>query len=253
MKKSKDWVRKPDLEKRLDQLVDEGGHAVEELTAYQAAKALNLSDGGEFYRTFRIWKEGRIAKSEARLFEVPPEYQEAIQRIAVNVTESVTDQFMHTARKMGGEIDSAARRRIEDAESRAEKRVAHALREVEEMNDRWCEAEAGRDEAISRAEELEVRLQEAQECQYQLWGRIEQLLRDRQEQAAAPPAPPVSPEPENSNYLQIPSEVTAREVFPVDHERNSGADNEFDRGSDDPASPTNHAPRDDAGNKAVGN
>ncbi|MGB5077505.1 MAG: hypothetical protein WBO17_08510, partial [Sphingorhabdus sp.] len=80
MKKSKDWVRKPELEHRLDQLVDEQGYSIEALNAYEAAKVLGVSNGGEFYRTFREWKAGRIAKCKVELFEVPPEDQAAFRK-----------------------------------------------------------------------------------------------------------------------------------------------------------------------------
>lgn len=245
MKKSKDWVRKPELEHRLDQLVDEQGYSIEELNAYEAAKALKLSDGGEFYKTFRNWKERRIAKSENGMFEVPPEDQAAFREIATNFAEAATEQFIHSARKLGCEIDRAAGLRIADAE----RRVADARREVEVINDRWCEAEAARDEAISRAKELEVQLHEAAQRQYQLLGRIEQLMRDRREQPAAPPASPatpVSPEADDGVHLEIPSNVAAHDLFPEDHEHVSEDDNELDRGLDDPASPIDHAPRDTA-------
>lgn len=50
MKKSSDWVRQQDLDKKLDQLVEERGCTPAELIPYDAAKALGIEPSGEFYR-----------------------------------------------------------------------------------------------------------------------------------------------------------------------------------------------------------
>lgn len=170
MKKSSDWVRQPDLDKMLDQLVEERGCTPAELIPYDAAKALGIEPSGEFYRKMRDWKQRRAAECDAPVMEVPPhvqaEFRETVDRFA---NDAMAD-FVRAVRLIGGDLNRSAMLRVADAERRAE----DARAEVDGLLDHWTTAEAERDAARNRVAELEHALADTQRREEALIVRLEE-------------------------------------------------------------------------------
>ncbi|MEL7728704.1 hypothetical protein AAG612_04140 [Citromicrobium bathyomarinum] len=152
MKSSKERANDKALYKKLDQLLEELQKSPTELTAYQAAKALETHPGGEFYRAFRNWQDWHAEKSDRVLLDLAPEAKARLHTMAEDFKTRFVESCIETLREVSGELDATATLRVTNAEHR----LSRVLEESNALIEQLISTELERDGLADRVRKLEI-------------------------------------------------------------------------------------------------
>lgn len=177
MKKSKDWVRQEDLDKKLEALVEHLGEILESMTICEVAQRLGVEANGEFYRKFRDWKLRQEGVAQAPAIGMPSDAKAQLRSALDRMADQVMDIAGATILRVGGDYARTAELRVIDAE----RRVAAAEAREEYLLGKWTETETKLDFALERADLAEAEVGKLTREIDWLYGRLEERGAVREE------------------------------------------------------------------------
>lgn len=171
MKKSEEWLREGELEKKLDELIEQEAVTPSELKANKVAEELGCSPSGSFYKRFNAWKASCEAEMDRPILEVSPQAKEELKRIIDEHSGRMLEGCENHLRMVGGALDHAAKLRTAEAE----RTVAEAEESERELIDNLIRVESERDEGLAHIDKLNGELQELRSKHDRLARRVEEL------------------------------------------------------------------------------
>ncbi|MGB3752448.1 MAG: hypothetical protein WA954_00945 [Parerythrobacter sp.] len=171
MKKSDEWFREGELEKKFDDIAEERAITPPEMKPNEIAEELGCSASGSFYKRFRIWKASRQAEMDRPILEVSPKAKEEFKRIIAENSQKMLESCENQLRIVGGALDHAAKLRTAEAERSA----AEATESESDLIENLIRVEDERDEGLAQIDKLASELQEMRSKYDRLAGRVDEL------------------------------------------------------------------------------